>query len=211
MIIDLALLPIFLAAATVLVLSPGPDLILISTYSSSQGYKAGLMISVGVFVAGVLQTLLVAFGLGQLMEFMPIFAYALKTVGVLYLSYLGVCLIRTWFKGGDLKDTTVSKRKTSNVKLIRLGLLNNLLNPKALIFFSLFLPQFISDIGSITYQICTLGLILSLYAFLVNSVFSFAFSKIGQFVGSKLTIGRHIDGLLGLFFLGLAARLGTSK
>jgi len=211
MIIDLAMLPLFLVAATVLVISPGPDLILISSYSSTHGYKAGLLISIGVFGAGVLQTLFVAFGLGQLMHVVPIFSYAIKIIGVLYLSYLGVCLIHGWFKGTELGTGENSKAKTAPLHLIRMGLLNNLLNPKALIFFSLFLPQFTSDTGSITSQICALGFILSAYAFLVNCVFSFAFGKIGEFIGGKLNIGRHIDGLLGLVFLGLAARLGASK
>ncbi|WP_042143224.1 MULTISPECIES: LysE family transporter [unclassified Pseudoalteromonas] len=61
--IDISILPLFFTAVFFLVISPGPDLILISSYSSTKGFKAGLLIALGIFFAGILQTLLVAFGL----------------------------------------------------------------------------------------------------------------------------------------------------
>ncbi|WP_199886133.1 hypothetical protein [Pseudoalteromonas sp. T1lg23B] len=52
---------------------------------------------------------------------------------------------------------------------------------------------------------------LSLFGLLINGVFSIAFSQLGKLMDNKLNIGRHIDGLLGVIFLGLATRLATSK
>lgn len=49
--IDLSILPLFFIASVMLVLSPGPDLLLISTYSSSKGFKAGFMLAIGIFVS----------------------------------------------------------------------------------------------------------------------------------------------------------------
>jgi len=97
------------------------------------------------------------------------------------------------------------------MQLMSKGLLNNLLNPKALLFFSLFLPQFSTDNSSLTGQILVLGTLLSLIAFTCNTLFSFGFSKIGAYLGNKLRLGKHIDGLLGVIFLGLATRLMTQK
>ncbi|MCV2402261.1 LysE family translocator [Marinomonas sp. C2222] len=208
--IDSSILPIFFTAIFFLVISPGPDLILISTYSSTRGFKSGLMISVGIFLAGIIQTLLVAFGLGQLMESTPLLAYTIKAIGALYLIWLGMKMLKSWVKPqGSAQPSNIEAVSRSN--LVSKGLLNNLLNPKALVFFSSFLPQFINGTGSIPLQILVLGILLSSFALIMNIAFSLSFSKLGRLVGKKFNMGRHIDGLLGVVFLGLAARLAASK
>jgi len=209
--IDLTVLPLFFTAIFFLAISPGPDLVLLSTYASTKGFKAGLMIAIGIFIAGLLQTLLVAFGLGQLMQSMPYFAYAVKIVGALYLSYLGINMLLTWHKTHTQDVQIKVSHNLTKLSLINKGFLNNLLNPKALLFFSLFLPQFTTGTGSLSIQIVILGLILSCFALLVNATFAISFSKFGKLIGNKLNLGKHIDGLLGLIFVGLAARLATSK
>lgn len=209
--IDLSILPLFFIASIMLVLSPGPDLLLISTYSSSKGFKAGFMLAIGILLAGIVQTLLVAFGLGQLMQQMPPVAIAIKIIGALYLAWLGVNLIKTWYANQAMPSEALPISELAPIQLISKGLLNNLLNPKALLFFSLFLPQFTTANSSLTGQILMLGTLLSLIAFAFNTLFSFGFSKIGAYLGNKLRLGKHIDGLLGVIFLGLAARLMTQK
>ena len=219
--LDLSVLPLFFTAIFFLAISPGPDLLLLSSYSSSKGFMAGAMVSIGVLLAGVVQTSLVAFGLGELMMAMPIIALGVKLVGAAYLTYIGLKMLFTWYKSvanyeqnQDIltRAEGLSKAiKVSSFSLMNKGLLNNLLNPKALLFFSLFLPQFTHDGSDLTTQILILGLILSLFVFVINLAFTFAFSQLGRFLGKKLTLGQHIDGVLGLIFLGLAARLATSK
>ena len=209
--IDFSILSIFFTAIFFLAISPGPDLVLISTYASTKGFKAGLMVSIGVFSAGILQTLLVSFGLGQLMQSIPMLAYVIKIVGALYLSYLGIKMLSSWYRNNLQIEKTKATENLTNFSLINKGFLNNLLNPKALLFFSLFLPQFTTGPGSLSVQILILGIMLSCFALLVNCAFSITFSKFGKLVGNKFKLGRHIDGLLGFIFLGLAARLATSK
>lgn len=219
--LDLSVLPLFFTAIFFLAISPGPDLLLLSSYSSSKGFMAGAMVSIGVLLAGVVQTSLVAFGLGELMMAMPIIALGVKLVGAAYLTYIGLKMLLTWYKSvanyeqnQDILTRAEGRSKAikvSRFSLMNKGLLNNLLNPKALLFFSLFLPQFTHDGSDLTTQILMLGLILSLFVFVINLAFSFAFSQLGRFLGKKLKLGQHIDGVLGLIFLGLAARLATSK
>ncbi|AXB31724.1 LysE family translocator [Vibrio campbellii] len=210
--IDFSILPIFFTAIFFLAISPGPDLVLISTYSSTKGFQAGLMVAIGVFFAGILQTLLVALGLGQLMQSMPIFAYTIKIVGALYLSYLGIKMLISWYRNNQQTSNTQSNSENlTGLSLINKGFLNNLLNPKALLFFSLFLPQFTTGTGSLSVQILILGVLLSSFVLLVNCAFSVTFSQLRKLVSNKFNLGRHIDGLLGFIFLGLATRLATSK
>jgi len=209
--IDFTVLPLFFTAIFFLVISPGPDLVLISTYSSTKGFKAGFLVAVGVFIAGLLQSTLVAFGLGQLMQAVPIFAVAIKIVGALYLSYLGVKMLMSWWRNNALGSQKQETKNITSLNLINKGFLNNLLNPKALLFFSLFLPQFTTATDSLSVQILMLGFLLSCFALIINSLFSLTFSQFGKLLGKQLNLGRHIDGLLGFIFLGLAARLATSK
>ncbi|WP_235869824.1 LysE family translocator [Veronia nyctiphanis] len=159
--IDVNILPVFLIASFFLVISPGPDLLLVSTYSSARGMKAGILVSLGIFLSGLFQTTLVAFGLGKLMQELPPLVILIKVVGALYLSWLGLKLIKAWFYSQNIGsvDIEISQRTTKDV--VAQGLLNNLLNPKALIFFSLFLPQFTHHESSLIGQIMTLGVLLS--------------------------------------------------
>jgi len=220
-VLDPNVLPFFFTAIFFLAISPGPDLLLISTYSSTKGFMSGVMISLGVLIAGLVQTCLVAFGLGELMILMPSIAIAIKWVGAIYLSYLGVRMLWAWYlsqrsrkdylSGQVLLESNPNQKTLSYMSLLYKGLLNNLLNPKALLFFSLFLPQFISSESALTSQILLLGLMLSLFVFMINLLFSLGFSQLGKLMGNKLKLGRHIDALLGVIFVGLAARLLTSK
>ena len=137
--IDTTILPLFIVTTIFLAISPGPDLVLISTYSSTRGFKAGVMVSVGIFIAGLIQTLLVAFGLGKLMQAMPPLVLVIKIVGAIYLSWLGVNLLRTWLKNKGDVSASQTIQSLGNKDLVYRGLLNNIMNPKALIFFSMFL------------------------------------------------------------------------
>lgn len=228
---DPHVLALFFTTVFFLAISPGPDLLLISTYSSTKGFTSGAMISIGVLVAGVVQTCLVAFGLGELMMLMPSIALIIKLVGALYLSYLGLSMLWAWYQSLQRGKTAGSNNAEPNnaqpdkvqVKspanstsgghrqLFFKGLLNNLLNPKALLFFSLFLPQFIHSQSDVSNQILILGLLLSVFVFMINLLFSCGFSQLGRLMGNKLNLSKHLDGLLGLMFMGLAVRLASSK
>ncbi|WP_077334894.1 LysE family translocator [Vibrio ruber] len=192
-------------------LSPGPDLLLISTYSSVRGFKSGASIAFGVFIAGLVQTFLVAFGLGQLLQAVPTLALGVKIVGALYLAWLGLKMLKSWLSDDFAEKNDTKTKSLTMTRLIYQGLFNNLMNPKALLFFSMFLPQFTSSQIDVTSQILILGLLLSTTALIINILFSLVFSKLGSFINGKLSLGRHIDGILGLVFLGLATRLATSK
>ncbi|KKD60972.1 amino acid transporter [Grimontia sp. AD028] len=208
--IDLAILPLFFISTFFLVISPGPDLLLISTYSSIGGLKAGISIALGIFIAGLIQTMLVAFGLGKLMQAMPVVAFAVKTIGALYLAWLGLCMLKVWFANDQFSQSEARAKSLSSTQLVYQGLINNLMNPKALLFFSMFLPQFTHSNDSLTSQILVLGVLLSTTALFMNILFSLTFSKLSLYFKGKLALGRHVDGILGVIFLGLATRLATN-
>ncbi|MCG7537040.1 LysE family translocator [Pseudoalteromonas sp. OOF1S-7] len=217
--IDLTLLPLFFTTIFFLVISPGPDLLLLSSYSATKGFRAGAFIALGILLAGVVQTALVAFGLGQIMQTMPLVALAVKLIGAIYLAYLGVKMLLHWYqhrsinRPQDRAEPTETHRK--GTELIKRGCFNNLLNPKALLFFSLFLPQFTTAEHDLSTQLVVLGLMLSLFAFFLNLLFAAAFSNLAKTITTRMKgIKRwsvHLDGALGALFIALSARLALSK
>lgn len=205
---------LFFISAGLLVISPGPDLLLISTYASVRGFLSGLMIAIGILVAGLLQTTLVAVGLGKLMQEIPLLTMTIKIMGACYLAWIGIKLLAQWFKDRSECHDAVHVKNINNVKPMQLfsqGLFNNLMNPKALLFFSLFLPQFTQKNLDLTHQLFVLGCFLSVMAFVFNAFVSALFSQVGKYLSGKLRVGHHVNGLLGMIFLGLATRLVVSR
>ena len=213
--LDVQMLPLFLGAVFALLVVPGPDLLLISAQSVQRGARCGIACSMGVMLAGLLQTLLVALGLGHAMESWPALATAIRWVGAAYLAYLGCRLLWTWRLSADGDSSPSARPATATPSLrslVLIGLANNLLNPKALLFFALFLPQFTSPaLGSQPLQLATLGLLLTFIAFGFNVLASFVFASLRSLRIESPRLQRHGNGLVGALFVLLASRLALGK
>ena len=124
-----------IAATSVLVMMPGPNVALIVANSLRYGLRMGIVTVVGTTVGVGLQLLLVVFGLAALVDFAAEALTWIKWAGVVYLVYLG---IRTWLEpAGDLAAI-----EATPVMFWR-GCLVALLNPKTLLFNAAFIPQFV--------------------------------------------------------------------
>jgi threonine/homoserine/homoserine lactone efflux protein len=210
--IDISVLPVFLVAVGALLLVPGPDFVLISSQSVSRGARYGIACSLGIFLAGLLQTLLVAAGLGKVMEAWPVVAIAMRLAGAAYLAYLGVGLLLSWRRRREAHEHDVPATTQSAASLLVVGLANNLLNPKALLFFSVFIPQFVSpSIGSPSAQIAIWGGTLSLLALGYNILLSLLFSAFRSLRINMPRLQAHGQGILGVLFLLFAARLSCAR
>lgn len=210
--IDLSALPVFLVAVTALLVVPGPDFVLISSQSVSRGARFGVACSLGIFVAGIVQTLLVAIGLGKVMETWPLVATIVRLVGAAYLAYLGTKLLLVWYRRRAIPEHTTPAATQSVTALLVVGLINNLLNPKALLFFSVFIPQFVDpSIGSPSAQIAIWGGLLSLLALTYNILLSLLFSAVRSLRIDVPRLQKHGQGVLGVLFLLLAARLSWAR
>jgi len=210
--IDMSVLPVFLVAVAALLIVPGPDFVLISSQSVSRGARFGVACSLGIFLAGLLQTFLVAAGLGKVMEAWPVVATAVRLVGAAYLAYLGVKLLLSWSRRREAHEHDVPATTQSSTSLLVAGLANNLLNPKALLFFSVFIPQFVNPgIGSPSAQIAIWGGMLSLLALGYNILLSLLFSSVRSLRINVPRLQAHGQGVLGVLFLLFAARLSCAK
>ncbi|MCA1300248.1 LysE family translocator [Stappia indica] len=139
---DLATLATFTAACLVLVLTPGPDMTLFVSRSLSEGRAAGMASMLGAATGNLVHTLLIAFGLSALIAASAEAFLVVKLVGALYLLWLAYQSIRHGSALTVRADAPAQRRPLSRV--FATGLLVNLLNPKIILFFLTFLPQFVT-------------------------------------------------------------------
>lgn len=131
----------FTLAGVVLIVTPGPDMTLFLGQTLTAGRARGFAAMLGVITGTVLHSLIAAFGLSALLA-ASVFAFTvLKIAGVAYLVWLAIGAVRHG-SAFTLRDETAARRPLGQVYLMGLGC--NLLNPKVIMFFVTFLPQFVS-------------------------------------------------------------------
>ena len=133
----------FTIAILLLAVTPGPDMTLWISRSLREGRAAGFMTLVGTNIGITVHTMLVAFGVAALIVASPTAFMILKTGGAAYMVWLAIQAIR---KGTDfvMVKSTGEKAQASLKSALLNGIWVNLLNPKVIIFFMTFLPQFVS-------------------------------------------------------------------
>ncbi|MFJ4154968.1 LysE family translocator [Pseudomonas sp. NPDC089752] len=166
---DATNLHLFIVAALLLLVVPGPNMAIVTSHAVAHGWRAGLAAALGITLADVLMTITVSTGLGALvMSWAPAFDL-LRWAGACYLLWLAWQALKAPSANTDTPATQDSMRK-----IFARATLNSLLNPKALLFFMVFLPQFVTVGGSsVTSQLMFLGLLLSLIALIFHSLLGF--------------------------------------
>jgi threonine/homoserine/homoserine lactone efflux protein len=129
----------FLAASGILVLIPGPTVLLVVSYALGQGWRTALPMAIGVALGDFTAMTLSMLGLGALLAASGAVFTALKWAGAAYLVWLG---IKLWRAGGTL-DAKPRRDATPPVKMLLHAFAVTALNPKSLTFFVAFLPQFL--------------------------------------------------------------------
>ena len=130
----------FTAASAVLLIIPGPTILLVVSYALGQGWRAALPMAIGVALGDFTAMTLSMLGIGALLAASATVSTILKWIGAAYLVYLG---IKLWRAGGAL-DAEPRTDRTSTVRMVGHAWLVTALNPKSITFFVAFLPQFLS-------------------------------------------------------------------
>ena len=153
----------FIFSCFVLALSPGPDNIYLTALTSRSGKIAGFSFLLGLITGCFIHTILIAFGLNELLIGHNIFFEIIKYTGVFYLLHLSYKTYKS-----EISNFHLDKNKDEIQNNFKKGVLMNLLNPKVFLFFTLFFPNFIySDTISFKFQILSLGLIFVVMTFIV--------------------------------------------
>lgn len=129
----------FVAATAVLLVIPGPTILLVVSYALGQGWRAAWPMAVGVALGDLTAMTLSMLGLGALLATSATLFIALKWIGAIYLVYLGIKL----FRAGGTLDAKPRTGATPSLRMIGHAWLVTALNPKSLTFFIAFLPQFL--------------------------------------------------------------------
>ncbi|MFT3972592.1 MAG: LysE family translocator [Amaricoccus sp.] len=200
---DLATLLAFVAAVLVIAITPGPDMAFFLGRAISQGRAAGLAAVAGATTGILVHTTLVALGLSALITAAPTAYLALKIAGALYLAWLAVQAIR---HGSTL--TIARPTEASLAATWASGLAINLLNPKIVLFFLTFLPQFVSpDDPAPARSLLTLGLVFIVAASLVTVPMVLAADRFAAALRANPGVARAIDWVLASVFLAFAATM----
>ena len=167
---DATNLYLFIVAALLLLIVPGPNMAIVTSHAVAHGWRAGLAAALGITLADLLMTVLVSAGLGALvMSWAPAFDL-LRWAGACYLMWLAWQALKAPPSDTDTQPTQASLRK-----ILARATLNSLLNPKALLFFMVFLPQFVTvGTSSVTLQLMFLGVLLALIALAFHSLLGLA-------------------------------------
>ncbi|KXO09247.1 Threonine efflux protein [Moritella sp. JT01] len=207
--IDLSILPVYLTAVVALLLIPGPDMLLIASSSLSYGRKVGVFASLGNATSGIILTLLAAMGVSAMIAMSPMALKALHLLGGLYLLKMGWDCLRT----SSVVAPEVNQTSKMARSLYRKAVFSNLLNPKALLFFVLFLPQFVSSNieTSSGEQMLALGLLLNVLGLLFNLMLVVTVGTLGKSLLTNERFHIYQHKIMGSVFVLLGAWLLLSQ
>jgi threonine/homoserine/homoserine lactone efflux protein len=188
-----------------MVLTPGPNMMYLVSRSICQGRRAGLVSLGGVGLGFLVYMLAAAFGITALLFAVPLAYDGLRLAGAAYLLYLAWQALRPGGRSPfQVRDLPVD----SNRRLFAMGLVTNLLNPKAAMMYLSLLPQFIDPArGNVLTQSLALGCLQIIISLSLNALIASAAGTIATFLGSRpawMVVQRYV---MGTALAGLGLRM----
>lgn len=175
------LLITFIAALVVVYAIPGPDMALILQTSIARGTRTGLTAAGGLAVARATHVTLSACGVAALLRAAPWLYEIVRYGGAVYLAYVAVQIFRSPMFALQARDASAAaQREADGVRQAFFkGLLTNLLNPKALLFCSVLLPQFVRpSSGPVALQVTELGIVLLVVGMMFDALYAVGAARI---------------------------------
>ncbi|MDR5770222.1 MULTISPECIES: LysE family translocator [unclassified Caballeronia] len=205
----------FLVAVFLLNVTPGSDTAYIVGRSVAQGRGAGIVSALGISAGCIVHTLACAFGLTAILAASATAFTVVKIAGAIYLIYLGVRLILTKHdKAVDAHadGTSAQAAPKSLHQLFAQGFVTNVLNPKVVLFFVSFFPQFVAaDSQHKTLAFLTLGLVFIAMSTVWNSFVAWIAGSVTERFSGKPGMKKWLDRGVGTAFVGLGLKLATSQ
>lgn len=183
---DLATLSVFAVAVMLLLMSPGPNMMFVITHGVTYGWSGGVASALGIGAADLVLTILTATGIAAVVGNMPAAFDVIRYCGAAYLLWMAYkCLQAPAAPGG-----AIASQATLTAVFAR-AMLNSLLNPKALLFFVVFLPQFVvPDHGPVARQLLILGSVLTAIAFVFHAALGVGSGAVRRFLDSNPKFAR---------------------
>ncbi len=222
-------LGLFCGAVVLLNLTPGPDTAFIVGQSVTRGRRAGLMAVLGISLGCVVHTLALALGLSALIAASANAFMLIKIVGAAYLIYLGVRMITATLRqrvspDAALKESTPTASPSSSTmarptatrasarRTFVQGFITNVLNPKVVLFFLSFFPQFVSaDSATKGLAFAALGGVMIAISTIYNGIVAWLAGGITHRMHGAPRVKAWLERSVGAAFIALGARLAWSE
>lgn len=206
---DPSLYAAFVLAALLISLAPGPDMLFIAANALARGRRAGVVAASGVSTGLAIHTVAAAFGLGALLQAAPAALDVVRLVGAAFLLYLAVT---AWRARDPLELRGTRPRSMRRVYLM--AALTNLANPKVVIFYLAFFPQFLATgtaAWSAMVQFLVLGATLIVVGFAVDASTGLLAGWMSERVLRRRSFQRWLSRVSAAIFGGLAVRLAVDS
>jgi len=205
--IHLPNLPVFLLAALILLLTPGPAVLYIIARGMDQGRLAGFVSVLSIEAGNSIHVLAATLGLSAVLMSSALAFSVVKYLGAAYLIYLGIRRLLA----RDENHEIAHLKHQSLRRIYSQGVLVAALNPKTALFFLAFLPQFVDpSVGSVTLQFLTLGGLFILMAVVTDSMYALLASTAGGWLKRNRTFLRADRYLVGSVYIGLGVTAAFS-
>jgi threonine/homoserine/homoserine lactone efflux protein len=202
-------LGLYVAASLALIATPGQDMLYVITRSLAQGRVAGLCSALGVCLGILVHTALAALGVGAILHASEMLFLALKLAGAAYLVYLGLRLV---LSRESVRIEGLGDGRLSPLALIRQGVLSNVTNPKIVLFFFAFLPQFVDPASAHpTRQLVFLGVLYAVLALPVKSAVALAAGSLSERALRNPAALRWMNRASGAVLIALGLRLAAAE
>ena len=208
--IDFATFLLFLLAVLTLFLSPGPNMAFVMSHGMAYGPRGGLAAAIGIGSADVVLSVLTATGVTAMVFAWSASFDVLRVLGAAYLLWLAIKTVRSPAHT-LVADVSGSSPSTANLAfrtIAKNAMLGSLLNPKALLFFMVFLPQFVNPAaGHIALQLLVLGLTLSAASVVFNWTLGSFSGQLGKLLQRHPRTATFQKWLMGCVLAALAIRM----
>ncbi|MEM0930776.1 MAG: LysE family translocator [Pseudomonadota bacterium] len=203
-------------AGLALSVTPGPSMLYVLSRSVGQSRGAGIASAVGLCLGGVVLAIATAFGLAQVFQRSDWLVTGLRYAGSIYLIWLGLDMIRGAKATAEMTYKAEKVQQSSVMSIMWQGVLVELLNPKTILFFALFLPPFISvsDInagaGQIQLQLLILGILVPLTAIPMDLIVAYTGGSMAGFLNRRRNMRRWMAWGGGAILILIAVNLHLS-
>jgi threonine/homoserine/homoserine lactone efflux protein len=215
MIADYLLWP-YLLAALICILSPGTDSLGTLTIGLSHGQRPAMAFAAGVGTGCLTHTLWATVGIATIVAASDTLFNSIKFAGAAYLLWIGIKALRAPAIAitSTTEHSTDPKLSESIRKTFFQGFFSNAMNPKVMLFFIAFLPQFVVNNSPannpVWLQMMTLGVIFAAITGGLYVLLGYASGGVGQFLKRQPIVLQSINRLSGLVFIGMALKLALT-
>jgi len=200
---------LFLSAALLLAIAPGPGMLYVLARSLAGGRREGVLSAIGTFFGGMVHVVAAAIGVSVILAKSAVAFSTVKYAGAGYLCFLGVRMIIDAFRN-RVEDEHINVAKARNP--LWQGVATEVLNPKTALFFLSFIPQFVNrSAGHVFLQFIVLGTISVCLNTSADLVVTFLAGPLGTRIRSSSTFRRRQRTVTGLIMIGLGTYLATSE